>query len=80
VSTATIGADEAIEDGKSGLIVPVGDPPALADRVVALAGDPGRRTALGAAARRRITEHFTSAHMLDRCEAIFTAIASPRLR
>jgi glycosyltransferase involved in cell wall biosynthesis len=80
VSTATIGADEAIEDGKSGLIVPVGDPPALAERLVALAGDPARRTALGAAAHRRIAEHFTTAHMLDRCEAIFAAIASPRLR
>jgi glycosyltransferase involved in cell wall biosynthesis len=76
VSTATIGADEAIEDGRSGLIVPVGDPPALAAKLVELAGDPGRRAALGAAAQRRIAEHFTTAHMLARCEAILEAIAA----
>ena len=76
VSTATIGADEAIEDGVSGLIVPVRDPEALADRLVTLAVDPARRHALGEAARRRVAEHFTTEHMLDRCEAILRAIAT----
>src|SRR5262249_26864932 len=51
VSTTTIGADEAIEEGVSGLLVPVGDVAALADRIVTLAGDPARRAVLGAAAR-----------------------------
>jgi glycosyltransferase involved in cell wall biosynthesis len=74
VSTTTIGADEAIEDGVSGLLVPVGDVAALADRIGALAGDPARRAALGAAARCRIAEHFTQNRMLDRCEAIFSCI------
>ena len=74
VSTTTVGADEAIEHGVSGLLVPVGDAAALADAVVALAEDPARRAALGSAARARISEHFTSARMLDRCEAILHAI------
>ena len=74
VSTATVGAGEAIEDGVSGLIVPVRDANALADRLVALAVDPARRHALGEAARRRIAERFTTAHMLDRCESILGAI------
>src|SRR2546422_3410691 len=74
VSTTTVGADEAIEDGVSGLLVPVGNAAALADAVVALAEDPARRTALGSAARARIAEHFTSTRMLDRCEAILRAI------
>jgi len=78
VSTTTVGADEAIEDGASGLLVPVGDAAALADRIVALAADRDRRVALGRAARERIAEHFTSAHMLDRCETIFRAIVGGR--
>ena len=76
VSTATMGADEAIEDGVSGVLVPVDDPAALARAVEALAGDAWRRGALGQAARARIVEHFTSAKMLDRCEAIFRSVAT----
>jgi len=76
VSTTTVGADEAIEEGRSGLLVPVGDEAAMADRILWLAADPARRLALGQAARRRIAEHFTSDRMLDRCEAIFRAICA----
>lgn len=76
LSTATVGADEAIEDGTSGVLVPVGDRQAIADGLVALAHDPARRAALGAAARCRIQEHFTVEHMLDRCEAIFARVAA----
>jgi glycosyltransferase involved in cell wall biosynthesis len=75
VSTATVGADEAIEDGVSGLIVPVGDAPAMAEAIVALAGDPARRVALGQAAQRRIAAHFTQRHALDRCESLFRELA-----
>jgi glycosyltransferase involved in cell wall biosynthesis len=78
VSTRTIGADEAIEDGVSGLLVDVGDAAAIAERVVVLAGDPGRRAALGRAAHARIAAEFTTAHTVDRCEAIFRRIASGR--
>jgi glycosyltransferase involved in cell wall biosynthesis len=75
VSTDTVGADEAIEDGVSGLIVPVGDAAAMAEAVVTLADDPGRRAALGGAAQARIAAHFTQQHALDRCEALFQRLA-----
>jgi glycosyltransferase involved in cell wall biosynthesis len=78
ISTATMGADEAIEDGTSGVLVPVDDPAALADAIAALAADPARGGALGGAARRRVEEHFTLARMLDRCERIFGAVAEDR--
>lgn len=75
LSTRTVGAAEAMEDGTSGVLVPVGDRAAIAEGLVALAGDADRRAALGAAARRRIAEHFTVEHTLDRCERIFRSIA-----
>jgi glycosyltransferase involved in cell wall biosynthesis len=74
VSTRTMGADEAIEDGTSGILVPVGEPAALADAVVALGADPARRAALGVAARARIAAEFTAARSLDRVEAILRVI------
>ena len=77
VSTSTVGADEAIEDGVSGLLVPPGNPRALADRIQELAADPERRDALGRAARDRTARHFTQRAMLDRCEAILQAIYVP---
>ena len=74
VSTCTMGADEAIEDGVSGILVPVGEPGTMAREVLALAADPGRRTAIGRAARRRVEQDFTMEKMLDRCEAILQAV------
>jgi glycosyltransferase involved in cell wall biosynthesis len=76
VSTRTVGADEAIEDGTSGVLVPVGDPTAMAGAIAALAADPTRRAALGRAARARIEGTFTMTHMLDRAERILTRIAA----
>ncbi len=58
VSTAVSGADEAIEDGVTGRIVPIGDADALASAVVHLATDAERRLAFGAAARARIEARF----------------------
>jgi glycosyltransferase involved in cell wall biosynthesis len=74
VSTRTVGADEAIDDGISGILVPVADPPALARALRDLARDPARRAALGAAARARISAEFTAEKALDRCEAILRII------
>jgi glycosyltransferase involved in cell wall biosynthesis len=80
-SPTTVGADEAIEDGASGVLVPVGDVAALASEIVALAADPTRRAALGRAARERIAAHFTDDRMLDRCEAILHDVcAGPAAR
>jgi len=46
-------------DGDTGLLVPPGDPAALADGLLRLLGDEPLRARLGAAGRRRVLERFT---------------------
>jgi glycosyltransferase involved in cell wall biosynthesis len=53
VATDAGGVREALEDGRSGFIVPVGDVAALADRIANLSRDEGLRRAMGQAARAR---------------------------
>jgi hypothetical protein len=54
---------------------PIKDTPALPDAILALARDPGRRAALGRAARELIAPEFTAADALDRAESLFRSIA-----
>jgi glycosyltransferase involved in cell wall biosynthesis len=54
VSDSCGAADDLVEDGRSGFVVPTGDVGALADRLRLLAADPALRTRLGEGARARI--------------------------
>lgn len=63
IATAVGGMGEQVEHGRTGLLVPPRDPVALADALVALAGDRGLRERLGGVGRQRIAEHFTVARM-----------------
>ncbi|MEZ5138954.1 MAG: glycosyltransferase family 4 protein [Acidimicrobiales bacterium] len=58
VATRAGGMDEAIVDGSEGLLVDVGDAAAMAGALDALAADPDRRRALGAAAAARAAADF----------------------
>jgi glycosyltransferase involved in cell wall biosynthesis len=54
------GPREQIEDGTSGVLIPPGDPSALADAICSLLADPDRRAALGEAAALRVASTFTA--------------------
>jgi glycosyltransferase involved in cell wall biosynthesis len=58
VVTATGGSPELVEDGESGLVVPPGDPDALAAAIARLARDPAATRRLGARARERLGSRF----------------------
>jgi len=63
IVTGVGGNREAVEDGVSGSVVPAHDPHTLGEAIAALARDPGLRTTMGAAGRRRVAEAFS----LDAC-------------
>lgn len=58
VSTPVNGVAEIVEDGKTGLLVPMEDPDSLAQAIRSLAADPARRRTMGAAGRARVEERF----------------------
>lgn len=61
VSTRLSGVPELVEDGVSGVLTDPGDPSALAGVLLRLLGDPDGSSSLGAAARARISGHFSAA-------------------
>lgn len=85
VGTATGGIPEVVDDGVTGLLVPIEqaedgtgtplDPDAfvsdLAAALTALAGDPVRAAAMGVAARRRVEEHFAWDAIADRTLEVY---------
>ena len=59
VAAGVGGLSEIIRDGETGLLVPPGDPEALADAIVRLLSDPARATALGEAGRSDARARFS---------------------
>ncbi|MFN3884376.1 MAG: glycosyltransferase [Rhodocyclaceae bacterium] len=65
VGTKVDGVPEVIDDGKTGLLVPVHDSAALAQAIIALLADPARRHAMGEAASRHVKQKFSREAMVD---------------
>ncbi len=53
IGTRGCGAEDAIDHGRTGYLIPQEDPAALAERLIDLLADPGLRAALGAAGRAK---------------------------
>ena len=80
VASALSGVPELVEDGVSGLLVPPGDPAALAAAVGRLLADPALAAALGGRGRRRVEADFRLDRSVDRLLARLdreTGAASP---
>ena len=55
----------------TGLLVPMGDAPAMAEAMQTLLADPARAAAMGIAGRQRVRERFTIAHTARKMEGIY---------
>lgn len=74
VATDANGTPEAVDEGRTGYVVPRGDAAALADRVVALLRDPARARAFGRAGRAFIGQEFEIRRMLAQIESEYRTI------
>jgi colanic acid/amylovoran biosynthesis glycosyltransferase len=71
VCTDAGGLPENVSDGETGYVVARRDAPALADRLAALARDPGLRRRMGEAGRRRVMERFRVEHQISAFERLY---------
>lgn len=74
IATAVGGNLDAIVDGKSGRLVPVGDSERLGVAILELALDPVERKALGRAARERAVALFSQISCVDRYQRLYRGI------
>lgn len=75
VATRVGGITETVRHDETGLLVPVDDPDALTDALIALARDPARRRALGEAGRAFVAERFEWESTVDRMLAVLERVA-----
>jgi glycosyltransferase involved in cell wall biosynthesis len=71
IASAIGGTDELIEDGRDGLLVPPGDPEALAAALARLLNDAELRARLAANARERVEREFSRERMAARVGAAY---------
>jgi glycosyltransferase involved in cell wall biosynthesis len=62
---------EVVLDGETGLLVPAGDPVALAEALAQLAHDPDFARTLGEAGRQRLRQHFSLEKMVGDTELLY---------
>ena len=77
IASAVGGLPEIVADGESGLVVPSGDAEALAEAIVALAGDLGRATEMGRAGRERALAEFPPERSAERIEELYVSALGP---
>ena len=74
VAAAHGGLPEIVRDGQTGVLVPPGDPAALATAMRALADDPAARERMGAAAAADVRERFSPERMLAGVDAVYRTL------
>jgi len=72
VATATEGAQEVIDDQKTGLLVPIGDVKQIARSVVNLLSDPEKRERIATQSAESAAKRFSLKRMVDEIEKIYS--------
>jgi glycosyltransferase involved in cell wall biosynthesis len=80
IATAAPGTTEVVDDGRTGLLVPLRDPPALAQAIRTLVRDPELARRLGAAGRVRVATEFRAETMIEQFAALYEELARAKGR
>jgi glycosyltransferase involved in cell wall biosynthesis len=78
VATAVGGVPDLIESGVHGLLVPRGEPQALADAIAQALAEPERSREMGARARERRRSEFDIDTLVRRLEALYLELLAER--
>jgi glycosyltransferase involved in cell wall biosynthesis len=78
VATKVGGVPELVLHGETGLLVPPGDPDALAQAILDLCTDPVKAHAMGAAGRLRVQEHFRIASMIKKTDGLYQKLLATK--
>jgi glycosyltransferase involved in cell wall biosynthesis len=70
---ATLGGavPEIVQDGVTGLLVPMGDAQSMAEAIIKLLSNPELAGQMGQAGRQRVEQHFTMEHVVKKVESIY---------
>jgi glycosyltransferase involved in cell wall biosynthesis len=80
VATAIGGIDEAVADGKTGLLVPTGDPVALSGAIRSLISDPALAQRFGAAGRDRVRAEFSAETLAKQMSDLYESLLDGKRR
>jgi len=76
VATTVGAAPQMVDDGVDGLLVPPGDPDALASAMVRLLGSPDLRHTMGAQASDHVHSRYSMSRVVDQIEARYAVVTS----
>jgi glycosyltransferase involved in cell wall biosynthesis len=74
VATDGGGVPEIVENGKTGILVPMGDIQAMAGAICRIIAEPALAKEMGARARQRVSDHFTADQTARKVEAVYREI------
>jgi D-inositol-3-phosphate glycosyltransferase len=80
VASDVPGARDAVVDGVTGLLVPPGDPDALAHAIDDLLSETARRRQLGKDGRAQVERRFSQAAMAEAIERLLLEVVDPQRR
>jgi len=74
VATNGGGVPEIVVDGQTGLLVPMGNAPAMAKAICRFLADPARRAEAGRRGRQRVNERFTIQFTADKVQRLYDEV------